>query len=74
MGKFIEQLAQTAAPGIIGAGMGLITAKANDRRQLKQQGKLQEMELKGNKQMLDWQAQKELEMWKRQTFQHKKNS
>lgn len=42
----------------IGIGQG-----AEDRRQLKQQEKLQEIGIKGSKEMIDYQKMKDLEMW-----------
>lgn len=58
-----QQVGQQATGGLLQMGMGLIMEKRNDKRQIKQQRKLQELQLQGNKQMLDWQKQKELEMW-----------
>lgn len=59
----IAQLAMQTGAGIAGQAMGLVLAKHNDRRQLKQQGKLQALQIAGNKEMSDYQKQKELEMW-----------
>ena len=63
-----SQLGMQAAEGAISAGLGMALGNYNDKRQLKQQGKLQELQLKGNKQMLDWQAEKELAMWKNTSY------
>lgn len=63
MGNFIDIL-KSAAPGIIGAGMGIATAGLNDRRQIEMQKKLQEMQLQGNRQMIDYNMEKQLQMWK----------
>lgn len=50
--------------GAIDAGMGLILGSINDRRQLKQQGKLQNQQIQGQKEMTDYQYSKMLQMWK----------
>lgn len=67
MGKFWESavggFAQQAAQGAIGAGLGLIMQKSNDRRQIRQQEKLQALEIAGQKQMTDYNQKKQLEMW-----------
>lgn len=57
-------LLEGAAAGIIGAGLGLALEKHNDRRQIKQQGKLQEQQISGQKQMTDYNISKQLQMWK----------
>lgn len=65
---FIKDLLQGAAQqgtqGIIGAGMGLLLEGHNDRRQLKQQEKLQALQMAGNKEMTDYGYNKQLQMWK----------
>lgn len=61
---FIEQLAQGAATQTVNAGMGLILGGINDRRQLRQQQKLQDMQIAGNKIMIDYQKAADLQMWK----------
>lgn len=66
---FIEQLGQQAATqvsgDILGAGMGMILGSYNDKRQLKQQAKLQALQMQGNKEMLDYQKMKDFEMWQK---------
>lgn len=57
--------AQTAGQGLIGTGMGLLTAKWADKRQLRQQQKLQDLQIKGNKELTDYNMMKELEMWEK---------
>lgn len=53
------------APAVAGAAslisMGI--AKGKDQRQLRQQEKLQELQIRGNEHMMDYQQQKEMEMW-----------
>ena len=44
--------------------MGLLLEGHNDRRQLRQQEKLQNLEIKGSKELTDYNAAKQLEMWK----------
>lgn len=47
----------------IGAGMGMILGGYNDRRQIKQQQKLQDMQIRGNKEMADYNKGLALDMW-----------
>ena len=58
------QAASQAASGLIGTGLGLLLEGHNDRRQLRQQEKLQNLEIKGSKELTDYNAAKQLEMWK----------
>lgn len=58
-----QQLGQQAAQGGLGAIMGLALEKHNDRRQLKQQGKLQELEIRGLKEMGQFNLDQEMRKW-----------
>lgn len=49
----------TAAAGLIGQGI----AKGKDKRQLAQQGKLQELQIQGNKEMMDYGMALQKQMW-----------
>lgn len=66
--KYITQLAEqagsTATNSVVGAAMGMILGGYNDRRQLKQQERLQNLQMKGNKEMTDYEYMKQLQMWK----------
>lgn len=53
----------------IGAGMGLLLEGHNDRRQVNQQRRLQNLQIEGQKQMVDYNYGKELQMWKDTNFQ-----
>ncbi|AXH76549.1 MAG: DNA pilot protein [Microviridae sp.] len=55
--------AQQGIQGAIGAGLGLLLEKHNDKRQIAQQEKLQALEIAGQKQMADYNQQKAMEMW-----------
>jgi len=55
-----QQAAGNAVGGIMGLALGAIDRKA----QVKQAGRLQELEIKGQKQMTDYNMQKQLQMWK----------
>lgn len=57
-------IAAGAGALISGAKALGIGAGAADRRQLKQQGKLQDLSIKGSKEMTDYNKEAELEMWK----------
>lgn len=58
-----EQLGGTVANTALGGIFGAIMQKSNDKRQIRQQRKLQDMQLQGNKEMVDYNMMKELEMW-----------
>lgn len=53
---------QAASEGISGV-MGLVLGGINDRRQLKQQQALQDLQIAGQKQLTDYNFQKQMEMW-----------
>lgn len=61
---FIEQLGSQAAAGI----MGIALQGHNDRRQKEQQQDLQNMQIRGNKEMMDYSMLKQMEMWKNTNF------
>lgn len=65
---YIAQLAQqagtTATQGLLGGIFGQIFAKSNDRRQLRQQEKLQNLQIRGQEQLTDYNYAKQLQMWK----------
>lgn len=70
MGKFGDLLMQqaggavgNAASSLIGGATGMLFAGYNDRRQMKQQTKLQNLQIQGEKQMTDYNYQKQLDMW-----------
>lgn len=59
----LADIATQGAAGAINTGMGMILGKWNDKRQLEQQQKLQEMQMKGSKELMDYEMMKQLEMW-----------
>lgn len=59
------QLGMQAGSGILSGGMGMLLGAYNDRRQLNQEEKLQALQIAGNKEMTDYQQQKQLEMWEK---------
>lgn len=67
-GQFGIQLgysaANTAQQGLIGGILGQVFAKSEDRRQLRQQGRLQELQIQGSKELTDYNYAKQLQMWK----------
>lgn len=64
MGKMIEQLAGQSVGGAVDGAMGLLLGGINDRRQRRQQEKLQEIQIRGSKELTDYQYAKQLQMWK----------
>ena len=63
IGTIGQGAAMQAASGLVGTGLGLLLEGHNDRRQLTQQGKLNELSVKSQKELLEAQRQKELQMW-----------
>lgn len=63
-----EQLGMQAAGSAVNAGMGLLLQGVNDRRQLRQQEKLQNLQIAGNKQLTDYNFAKQMEMWKNTNY------
>ena len=67
MPRFIQQLADTATQmgqQALGGLMGMVFQKGQDRRQLKQAGKLQALEIAGQKEMTEYNYGKQMQMWK----------
>ena len=68
LGAFIKPIAQQIIGSIGGIGMGAVLAKNNDARQLKQQEDLSRLSLHMDKQRMDYQNEKQLEMWKNTSY------
>lgn len=68
MGFDIGSIGENAANGAVGQVLGMVLGGAQDKRQLKQQGKLQELQIKGNKEMADYSQQKQMEMWENTNY------
>jgi len=64
MGQFIEQLGMQAGSQAMGGIMGMLLGGYNDERQLRQQEELNRMQIRGNKEMMDYSMAKQLQMWK----------
>lgn len=63
MGKALADFGIQAAQDVVGAGLGLALGGINDKRQLKQQRKLQRLEIEGQKEMLSHNMAAQLKMW-----------
>ncbi len=63
MGQLLKEMASQAAGGVIGAGMGLLMEGHNDRRQLEQQKKLQELQMAGSKDMAEFNRKQQMKLW-----------
>ena len=66
MGKILGMLAEAGVQTATNAaqtGLGMLLSGWNDRRQLKQQQKLQDQQIAGNKELLEAQRLKEMQMW-----------
>lgn len=57
-----------AASSIVGTGMGLLLQDQQDRRQLRQQRRLQGLEMEGQRQMTDYNLEKQYELWQRTSY------
>lgn len=63
MGFDIGTLGMQAAGAGIGGVLGLALQSGQDRRQIKQQGKLQELQIKGQKEMGEFNYEQQMKMW-----------
>lgn len=74
----IGQLGQDAAGGIIGQGLGMIFGGMQDKRQLRQQEKLQSLQLQGNKSMAQFNQDLQFDLWNKTNYEaqmkHLKNA
>lgn len=71
MGAFAAALAQQGAQQIgnlASAGMGLLLGGINDRRQLKQQEKLQKLQMAGQREMSTFNKEQQLDLWRKTNF------
>lgn len=68
MGQFGEQLAQQMATGGIGTILGMALGGYNDERQRRQQQELQNMQIAGNKEMMNYSMMKQFEMWQKTNY------
>lgn len=64
----IGALAQETAGGVIGTGMGLLLEKHNDRRQIEQEKKLQQMQIAGQKEMGEFNLQQQMKLWEQTNY------
>lgn len=63
-----EQLGMQAAGQGMGAILGLALQNTADRRQLRQQSRLQQLQIQGDKELTDYNAAKQLQMWKATSY------
>lgn len=64
----LEELGMQTASNVANGVLGLALGGINDRRQLKQQEKLQNLQIAGSKQLTDYNFQKQMEMWKNTNY------
>lgn len=69
MGLQLEQLALEKGGQAIDSVMGIALGGIQDKRQLRQQKKLQALQIAGNKELTDYQMQKQLQMWKDTSYE-----
>lgn len=65
MPKFIELLGQQTAGTALGEVMGFALGGLKRKAQVRQQRRMQNLQIEGNKEMMDYQQRKELEMWEK---------
>lgn len=63
-----EELGMQTASNVANGVLGLALGGINDRRQLKQQEKLQNLQIAGSKQLTDYNFLKQMEMWKNTNY------
>lgn len=63
-----EELGMQTASNVANGVLGLALGGINDRRQIKQQEKLQNLQIAGSKQLTDYNFQKQMEMWKNTNY------
>lgn len=68
MGKALADFGLQVGQQAIGAGMGLLLGKYNDKRQIEQQKKLNTLEMDAQRTMTNFNQQKQLEMWKATSY------
>lgn len=61
--SWLAQTGKDTAENAIQGGLGLILGGINDRRQVRQQERLQALQIKGQKEMSDYNFAKQLQMW-----------
>ncbi|AXH78095.1 MAG: DNA pilot protein [Microviridae sp.] len=71
-GEGLANVATGGISGLVSTGLGLMLQKNNDQRQLAQQEKLNELQIKGQKTMVDYNYGKELQMWKDTSYNAQK--
>lgn len=59
----IQDLAEQTAGGVINGALGMALGSLNDKRQLNQQQRLQDMQIRGQEQLTDYNYSKQLQMW-----------
>ena len=57
------QAAGQATSGLLGMALGRMDANWQDKRQLRQQSRLQQMQMAGQKEMMNYQQQQAYDMW-----------
>ena len=67
-----EQLGMQAATDAVNGIFGIAVGNYNDQRQRRQQQALQNIQIEGNKAMIDYQMQKQLEMWRNTNYSAQK--
>lgn len=63
MPNYLEGLGQQAGSAAINGLMGVFLGGYNDERQIRQQQELQNMQIRGQKEMTDYEWQKQMQMW-----------
>ena len=68
LGMMGLQLGSNLVQKAIGGGMGIMAQKWENKQQLEQQKKLQELQMQGQREMTDYNMSKQLEMWDKTNY------
>lgn len=63
-----SKIASAVAGPIVSGAFGLMNRSANNRRQLEQQQKLQDQQIKGAKEMTDYQKETQMDIWNKTNY------
>lgn len=72
MGFDIGSIANTATGGVVGQVLGMALGGMQDQRQYNQQEKLQNLQIKGNKEMGEFNKEQQLDIWNKTNYEAQK--
>lgn len=69
IGETIGNVVTGGAMGLVNEGLGMALQPLKNRQQYKQQKKLQALQIKGQKELADYQQEQQLEMWNKTNYE-----